>query len=119
MMRKSRSKRRIFGGRVVKLDAVNLAVFRHRVVKAVDFRQEGFFGGEAIGTGVGSGEGGQRREGVDGGDEEFAQARSEGELAGAYARGFPEADGLAFLAGADEGQEVGFEQEHPGMINDE
>ena len=88
-------------------------------VGAVDFFDFGFEVGEgveAVGAGVGFGEGGEGGELVDGGDFHFAQAGGVGDLAGAEEGLGPEADGLAFFAAADEIDEVSFEEEHGGVL---
>ena len=86
-------------------------------VDAADFCQEGGEIREAVGDGVGFGEGGEGGEFVDGGDAHFAQAWGEGDLAGAEEGAGPEADGLAFFSGLDEFDEMAFEQKHGGKIS--
>ncbi len=87
-------------------------------VDAADFSQEGGEGREAVGDGVGFGEGGKRGEFIDGGDMHFAQARRVGNLAGAEQGAGPKADGLAFFARADEFDQMAFEQKHSEKIKE-
>lgn len=101
----------------LELDAEEAAVGGEGwAVDFVDFGEEGGEGGEAVGEGVGGGEGLEGGEFVDGGDEHFAKAGGEGDRVGFEAGGGPEADGLVFFAGADEVDEMFFEEEHGGVF---
>ena len=106
-----------FGEGPLEADAVEVAVGGDFLaVDFVDFGEECGEVGEAVGEGVLGGEGGEVGEFFDGGDFHFAQAGGVGDLAGAEEWTGPEADGLAFFAGLDEGDEVAFEEEHGGRV---
>jgi len=80
-----------------------------RGVDRAEFREQVGQRIEAVGAGVGLGEGFQRVEFIDGGDAQAAEAGREGDLARAHDGAGPEADGLPLLAGAYKFDEVSLE----------
>jgi len=104
------------GGGPGESDAEDAAVGRECAVEAAQRGEEFAAGFEAVGMGVGGGEGFERCDFVDGADSNVAETGHESDLVGADARGFPEADGLGFFALPDESDEVAFEEEHGERI---
>jgi hypothetical protein len=105
-------------GEILEADAVELAA-GDALVEAGDFGAELAAGGKAVGAGVGRRQRTQRRQRIDGGDQE-ARGRKAGDvgaLADLDARAVPQAEGLGLAAAADEVEEAGLEEEHGEMVS--
>ncbi len=82
----------------------------------VDFPEQFRQGGKAIGNCVGIGQGIQMRQFINAGNFKLAQSRSVTDLTDTYMGPIPQADGLAFFAGANQLDKMLFQQQHISRI---